>query len=331
MSLSLLSREPKVTLENLQHGSRRNPFESASRDRFSNPFAALERPSATFYAHHTISQDRTGTNDAVIQAILAPLGDRPTRLSVTGDHISSGSKHEMTQTVFIQGLHDMLGDPSLKHIMFWAAGMDSFFIYNSEATLEALEERGFRAGDFRSFLSQLREYCFSPYQIGNAWEGSSQNRTWHIEPIFGMRRAFLAHHVDDGEGSVPDLSEAEDVLTLSHNIPIDRKEQLQFRIPGANSAAGRYTCSWGAREDAMLLVGIHRHGSGQWEKIRDDEELRMKDKMFLDEGRKGDIRQVRTPEAQHLNRRASYLLNMLPIKIPGILRVDHNGIPRLAR
>ena len=308
MSLSLLSREPKVTLENLQHGSRRNPFESAARDRSSNPFAALERPSATFYAHHTISQDRTGTNDAVIQDILAPLGDRPTRHSATGDRILSGSKHEMTETEFIQGLHDMLGDPSLKHKMFWSFAKDSFIINNSEEDSGGSRRTWLSGWRFPSFLSQLKERCFSASEVSNAWEGSSQSGIWKITPLFGMRRAFLTTRVDDGESSVP---EAEDAVILSHNIPIDRKEQLQFRIPSANSAAGRYTCSWGAREDGMLIVGIFRHGHGQWEKIRDDKELRMKDKIFLDEGGKSDIRQVREPGAEQLKRRADYLLDTL--------------------
>ena len=312
-----------MTLENLQHGSRRNPFESASRDRSSNPFAALERPSATFHAHHTISQDRTGTNDAVVQAILAPLGDRPTRQSVTGDRMLSGSKYEMTETEFIQALHAMLGDPYLKHIMSWSTVKDSFIIKNSEETLEALEERGFRAGDFPSFLLQLNEHCFLESKVCNAYDESSHDGTWSIKPLFGMRRVFLTQHINDGEPSVPDLIKAEDALTLSHIIPTDRKEQLQFRIPSANSAAGRYTCSWGAREDGMLLVGTYRHGSGQWKKIRDDEELRMEDKMFLEEDRKSDIEPVRTPGAEHLSRRASYLLNVVTDE-------DSTGISGLA-
>ena len=94
-----------------------------------------------------------------------------------------------------------------------------------------------------------------------------------------------------------------------------------FRVPDASKAA-HYTCDWGAREDGMLLVGIHRHGYGAWVQIREDPDLALKEKFFLEEHRvdkkeernKGDEKVAKAPGAVHLVRRADYLLSVLKAK-----------------
>nr|OQO28231.1 hypothetical protein B0A51_05380 [Rachicladosporium sp. CCFEE 5018] len=91
-----------------------------------------------------------------------------------------------------------------------------------------------------------------------------------------------------------------------------------FRIPEAQKPA-TYTCSWGAREDGMLVVGISRHGMGAWSAIRDDPELQMSDKLFLEEHRvgqkeereKGEQKLAKSPGAVHLVRRSGYLVSVL--------------------
>lgn len=96
---------------------------------------------------------------------------------------------------------------------------------------------------------------------------------------------------------------------------------LTFRLPEAAKAA-HYTCEWGAREDGMLLIGIDRYGFGAWTQIRDDKELDMTEKFFLEEHRvdkkeerkKGDARSIQSPGAVHLVRRAEYLLSVLMAK-----------------
>ncbi|TVY46119.1 Chromo domain-containing protein [Lachnellula subtilissima] len=93
------------------------------------------------------------------------------------------------------------------------------------------------------------------------------------------------------------------------------------RVAEASKAA-HYSCEWGAREDGMLLVGIHRHGYGAWVQIRDDEDLGLKEKFFLEEHRvdkkeeriKGDEKVAKAPGAVHLVRRADYLLSVLKAK-----------------
>lgn len=96
---------------------------------------------------------------------------------------------------------------------------------------------------------------------------------------------------------------------------------LSFRVPEASKGAA-YSCPWGAREDGMLCVGIVRHGYGAWVQIRDDADLGLSDKFFLEEHRvekkeeriKGEEKGVKSPGAVHLVRRADYLLSVLKEK-----------------
>lgn len=94
-----------------------------------------------------------------------------------------------------------------------------------------------------------------------------------------------------------------------------------FRVPEATKAAD-YSCPWGAREDGMLCVGIARHGYGAWTQIRDDPDLALGDKFFLEEHRverktermNADDKSTKSPGAVHLVRRADYLLSVLKDK-----------------
>jgi chromodomain-helicase-DNA-binding protein 1 len=109
------------------------------------------------------------------------------------------------------------------------------------------------------------------------------------------------------------------VLQQAVNAVADFK---QFRVPDALKPA-TYSCPWGAKEDGMLMVGIHRHGYGAWPAIRDDADLGLQDKFYLEEHRvdkkeernKGDEKNAKSPGAVHLVRRANYLLTVLKDKI----------------
>ncbi|KAF2691233.1 hypothetical protein K458DRAFT_69158 [Lentithecium fluviatile CBS 122367] len=108
------------------------------------------------------------------------------------------------------------------------------------------------------------------------------------------------------------------VLQDAVNAAADFK---QFRIPDAIKPAS-YSCPWGAKEDGMLMIGIARHGYGAWVPIRDDPDLGLSDKFFLEEHRvdkkeeriKGDEKNAKSPGAVHLVRRANYLLTVLKDK-----------------
>lgn len=110
-------------------------------------------------------------------------------------------------------------------------------------------------------------------------------------------------------------------LKLLRNVLAEYPNPLTFRLPDAAKAA-HYTCEWGAREDGMLLIGINRYGFGAWAQIRDDTELQMQDKFFLEEHRvdkkeerkNGNDKSIQSPGAVHLVRRAEYLLSVLMAK-----------------
>ncbi|KAI0388031.1 P-loop containing nucleoside triphosphate hydrolase protein [Hypomontagnella monticulosa] len=107
-------------------------------------------------------------------------------------------------------------------------------------------------------------------------------------------------------------------LRLLRRVLNDLPDFRTFRLPDATKAA-HYSCEWTSREDGMLLVGIDRYGFGAWTQIRDDRELGMQDKFFLEEHRiekkqereNADNKGAKAPGAVHLVRRAEYLLSVL--------------------
>lgn len=123
---------------------------------------------------------------------------------------------------------------------------------------------------------------------------------------------------------------AETILDRPHEMRLLQEvtsavaDPTSFRIPDATKGAG-YSCNWGAREDGMLCVGIARHGYGAWEKIRDDSDLGLSDKLFLEEHRvdkkaereRQEGKNAKSPGAVHLVRRADYLLSVLKGKVIG--------------
>lgn len=110
-------------------------------------------------------------------------------------------------------------------------------------------------------------------------------------------------------------------LRLLREILHKGNDPKTFRLPDASKAA-HYTCEWGAKEDGMLLVGIDKYGFGAWTQIRDDPDLGMRDKFFLEEHRvekkeernKASDKGISSPGAVHLVRRSEYLLSVLQAK-----------------
>jgi hypothetical protein len=112
-------------------------------------------------------------------------------------------------------------------------------------------------------------------------------------------------------------------MRMVRTVVAEAADIEKFRLPEASKGA-QYTCEWGSREDGMLIVGIARHGFGGWTAIRDDEELGLKDKMFLEENRQdiknarvqaGKDAKPRSPGAVHLVRRGEYLVSVLQHRV----------------
>ncbi|KAI1430144.1 CHD1-like protein [Xylaria sp. FL1777] len=107
-------------------------------------------------------------------------------------------------------------------------------------------------------------------------------------------------------------------LRLLRKIIKEQPDFRGFQLPEATKTA-HYSCEWASREDGMLLVGIDRYGFGAWTQIREDRELGMQDKFFLEEHRiekkqereHTDTKGAKAPGAVHLVRRAEYLLSVL--------------------
>ncbi|KAI1328341.1 P-loop containing nucleoside triphosphate hydrolase protein [Xylariaceae sp. FL0255] len=108
-------------------------------------------------------------------------------------------------------------------------------------------------------------------------------------------------------------------LRLLRKVIKEQKPDFRsFQLPEATKTA-HYSCEWGPREDGMLLVGIDRYGFGAWAQIKDDRELGMEEKFFLEEHRiaqkqereQAESKGAKAPGAVHLVRRAEYLLSVL--------------------
>ncbi|KAF2484302.1 P-loop containing nucleoside triphosphate hydrolase protein [Neohortaea acidophila] len=111
-------------------------------------------------------------------------------------------------------------------------------------------------------------------------------------------------------------------MRMLRDVVANTTDWKSFRIPEVEKAP-KYSCDWGSREDGMLCVGMARHGHGAWIQIRDDEELGMSDRLFLEEHRvaKKEERNkaqgketAKSPGAVHLVRRADYLIAVLQDK-----------------
>lgn len=85
--------------------------------------------------------------------------------------------------------------------------------------------------------------------------------------------------------------------------PISQFRAMNYLKPATWSKG----CGWNQKDDARLLLGIHYHGFGNWEKIRLDEKLGLVKKIAPVELQH---HETFLPRAPNLNERASQLLEM---------------------
>jgi len=141
-------------------------------------------------------------------------------------------------------------------------------------------------------------------------------------PTKKERKAVLFDHRGVKRLNAWTIVERPGEMRLLRQVVASVPDPKSFRIPEATKGAD-YSCSWGAREDGMLCVGIARHGYGAWAQIRDDPELALHDKFFLEEHRvdrknermKAEDKSTKSPGAVHLVRRADYLISVLKDKM----------------
>jgi chromodomain-helicase-DNA-binding protein 1 len=104
------------------------------------------------------------------------------------------------------------------------------------------------------------------------------------------------------------LSRIEELQLLAKRIsryanPISHFQTLDYLKPATWSKG----CGWNQKDDARLLLGIHRHGFGNWETIRLDEQLGLIKKIAPVELQH---HETFLPRAPQLKERASQLLEM---------------------
>lgn len=84
--------------------------------------------------------------------------------------------------------------------------------------------------------------------------------------------------------------------TDNYRLPFDQLKPTQ-----------NWSVEWTPDDDAHLLVGLYKYGFSSWERMAQDETLRLKDKMFLEE-KKGEKQNI--PGSIHLVRRGDYLCEL---------------------
>ncbi|BFZ57556.1 ATP-dependent DNA helicase Hrp3 [Savitreella phatthalungensis] len=161
-----------------------------------------------------------------------------------------------------------------------------------EAHLEAHEET-----KVRDCLSELLAECKKAVR-----EQEERERANPLTPAEKKKQKALLIEVR----GVKALN-AESFLERHASLPMLRKvigdtTPKAFRVTAQVKQPSGWACSWGVREDSMLLYGIDRYGFGAWQQIKEDEELDMQGKLYLDEGDKS------APGPVHLARRCDTLL-----------------------
>lgn len=109
-----------------------------------------------------------------------------------------------------------------------------------------------------------------------------------------------------------------DMKLLGSMIP--KAKPHTFELPRLPKQVQNWNCEWSPKDDAMLLVGVHKFGYGAWVQIRDDPLLALQNKLFLEGAPKGTDKKQnsdakgankKVPGAVHLGRRVDYLFTLL--------------------
>jgi chromodomain-helicase-DNA-binding protein 1 len=91
------------------------------------------------------------------------------------------------------------------------------------------------------------------------------------------------------------------------NRVLEKFDLLNEELPIPVKSTSNWSCSWDKNDDAMLLLGIHRHGFGAWSKIGEDSELGLEGKFYLGGNQPSSV----SPKPPHLVRRGEYLMGAL--------------------
>jgi chromodomain-helicase-DNA-binding protein 1 len=130
-------------------------------------------------------------------------------------------------------------------------------------------------------------------------------------------REVAGIHNDDKGGSMLRINDVlvpvNDVISMENQldvlaqyIPSDVKAQNRFRLLTKIrlKQVNWDKVKWTSVDDSKLLLGIYRHGMGNWDAIKDDIQLALHKKILP-------ANRQQKPQRQHLKTRANYLLKVL--------------------
>ncbi|CAJ0902377.1 10134_t:CDS:10 [Entrophospora sp. SA101] len=81
----------------------------------------------------------------------------------------------------------------------------------------------------------------------------------------------------------------------------------RFTISFSPKPVGSWFTEWGQEEDSLIISGIHKHGYGNWQTIREDPDLGLQEKLSVDK----DDATLRASNIAKVARRTEYLLKVI--------------------
>ncbi|RXN18322.1 chromodomain-helicase-DNA-binding 2 isoform X2 [Labeo rohita] len=99
------------------------------------------------------------------------------------------------------------------------------------------------------------------------------------------------------------IQHEEEFEPLHKAVPPNPAERNKFQLT-CRVKTPHFDIDWDINDDTQLLLGIYEHGYGNWDLIKTDPDLKLSEKILLDDPDK-------KPQGKQLQMRADYLLKML--------------------
>ncbi|XP_075998208.1 chromodomain-helicase-DNA-binding protein 2 isoform X2 [Genypterus blacodes] len=99
------------------------------------------------------------------------------------------------------------------------------------------------------------------------------------------------------------IQHEEEFEPLHKAVPSNPAERNKFQLTCRVKIA-HFDVDWDLQDDIQLLLGIYEHGFSNWDLIKTDSDLKLADKILLDDP-------IKKPQAKQLQARGEYLLKLL--------------------
>jgi chromodomain-helicase-DNA-binding protein 1 len=203
----------------------------------------------------------------------------------------------------------------------------------SKKQLVAIVNAVKRFGDVSEKVDRVAEECsLSAIDPGTVLE-LSQDLINHCNTAAAASASASAASKSSTAPIVVDWKDVKQINAASINERVQQYELLdrrldqlpkpeKFRFSAAVKSVRGWGCSWGQKEDAMLLVGIYLHGYGNWQALAQNPMLGLAKKFslgqdkededaFTDSKKRSRPTADSNPKPAQLARRVDYLLKVL--------------------